>query len=199
MIDKEILDRYRQLDTALISDAMEDLGIPGGLLGISSILGNQMICGEAFTVHYIPSGLSKPSVGRYFDQVKPGQVIVVDNAGRLDCAVWGDIMTRVSAAMKIEGTVIDGACRDIRAIRESGYPVFAKGKSMVSGRRYVQVGAINVPISCAGMLVCPGDLVFGDETGVIVIPRSEIEEVLDLAEVIRQKEEASIRQLLGDV
>ncbi len=196
MIKQEIIDRYRQLDTALISDAMEELRIPGGLLGISSILEDQTICGEAFTVHYIPAGLSKPAVGRYFSEVQPGQVIVIDNAGRLDCAVWGDITTRVSAKRKIEGTVIDGACRDIKAIRQSGFPVFAKGKSLVSGRRYVVVGAVNVPISCAGILVCPGDLVFGDETGVIVIPKSKIEVVLKLSEKLKAEEEELLSRIL---
>lgn len=193
---KELLDRYKKLDTPLISDAMDVLSIPGCLLGIDSILPDTVICGEAFTVHYVPCGLDAPSVGTYFNEVAEGQIIVIDNAGRLDCAVWGDITTRVSKKRRIAGTVIDGACRDIRAIREDSYPVFARGKCMVSGRSLVQVSQTNVPISVAGMRVCPGDLIFGDETGVICIPASKVPEVLDKAEEIQKQEAEMIERMV---
>ena len=195
MTNEQMIKRYRALDTPLISDALEELGIPGCLLGINAVLPDTVICGEAFTVHYVPCGLDKPSVGTYFDEVKEKQVIVIDNAGRTDCAIWGDITTCVSKKRGIEGTVIDGACRDIKAIRDYGYPVFSKGKCMVSGKRYVQVSQTNVPISVAGMRVCPGDLIFGDETGVITIPAQKAEEVLKKAEQIKQTEEEIIEKL----
>lgn len=194
-MNKEWIDRFKRLDTPLISDAMAELSVPGCLLGISCVLPDTLICGEAFTVHYVPCGLDAPSVGTYFDEVKEGQVIVIDNAGRQDCAIWGDITTRVAESRRIAGTVIDGCCRDIKAIRESNYPVFAKGVCMVSGKSLVQVSQTNVLISVAGMRVCPGDLIFGDETGVLCIPASKIQNVLEKAEEI-QREEAKILEKL---
>lgn len=195
MIDEEILDRYRLLDTPLISDALDELDIPGCLLGINSVLQNTVICGEAFTVHYVPRGLEAPAVGNYFNLVKPGQIIVIDNAGRTDCAVWGDLTTCLSKKLLIGGTVIDGACRDIQAIREQDYPVFSRGVCMKSGKKLVQQSITEVPISVANTRVCPGDLIFGDETGVIAIPQAKIIEVLMMAERLQKEEAAMLKKL----
>lgn len=195
MINEEVLKRYRNLDTPLIADALDELDIPGCLLGINSVLQDTVICGEAFTVHYVPRGLEAPSVGNYFDMVKPGQIIVIDNAGRIDCAVWGDLTTCLAKKLRIGGTVIDGACRDIKAIREQDYPVFSRGICMKSGKRLVQQSITGVPISVATTRVCPGDLIFGDETGVIAIPQSKITEVLITAERLQKEEAAMLRQL----
>lgn len=195
MIDETLIERYHALDTPLIADALDELDIPGCLLGIGSVLQDTVICGEAFTVHYVPRGLEAPSVGSYFDEVQPGQIVVIDNAGRTDCAVWGDLTTCLARNRSIGGTVIDGACRDVRAIREQNYPVFSKGVCMISGRRYVQQSVTQVPVSIAGMRVCPGDLIFGDETGVIAIPKSKIREVLETAERIQKEEKAVLKRL----
>lgn len=198
MIDETLLERYRRLDTPLIADALDELEIPGCLLGIDSILQDTVICGEAFTVHYVPRGLEAPSVGNYFDEVQPGQIVVIDNAGRTDCAVWGDLTTCLARQRKIGGTVIDGACRDVCAIREQNYPVFSRGVCMISGKRYVQQSVTAVPISVAGMRVCPGDLIFGDETGVIAIPRTKITEVLNTAERLQKEEHAALQRLSNE-
>lgn len=195
MIDRTLIERYRTLDTPLIADALDELEIPGCLLGIGSILQDTVICGEAFTVHFVPRGLETPSVGNYFDEVQPGQIVVIDNAGRTDCAVWGDLTTCLAQNRGIGGTVIDGACRDVRAIREQNYPVFSRGICMISGRRYVQQSVTQVPVSIAGMRVCPGDLIFGDETGVIAIPKTKIKEVLETAERIQTEESAMLKRL----
>ena len=127
--------------------------------------------------------------------MKPGEIIVIDNAGRTDCAVWGDLTTCLAKNLRIGGTVIDGACRDIQAIREQNYPVFSRGICMKSGKRVVQQSITGVPISVAGTRVCPGDLIFGDETGVIVIPQSKITEVLNTAERLQKEEADMLRQL----
>ena len=110
---KEIISRFKKLDTTCVSDALDRLGITGGLLGIKPVIPGKTICGEAFTVHYVPCGLVKGTVGDFLDDVEPGQVIVIDNAGRLNCTVWGDILTLVAKLKGIGGTVIDGVCRDV--------------------------------------------------------------------------------------
>lgn len=80
------------MDTASISDAMDKLGIHCGLLEIQAVVEENKICGEAFTVHYIPCGMDKGNVGDFIDDVEPGQVVVIDNSGRTYCTVWGDII-----------------------------------------------------------------------------------------------------------
>ena len=90
---EEIIGRISKLDVASVSDALDKIGIPGGLLGIHPVVEGKRMCGRAFTVHYVPNGVIKGNVGDFLDDVKPGEVVVIDNGGRLYCTVWGDIMT----------------------------------------------------------------------------------------------------------
>lgn len=181
---KTMVERYRKLDVTCLSDAMDKLGIPCGLWGIRSVHPGKRICGTAFTVRYIPCGSVKGTVGDFLDDVEPGQVIVLDNAGRNDCTVWGDIMSYAAKMKRIEGTLIDGVCRDLPALLETGYAVFSKGHYMVTGKDRVQVDAVQVPVSVSGIQVRPGDLIVGDDTGAIVVPWDRASKIVEIAERI---------------
>jgi len=132
-----------------------------------------------------PSG----TVGDYIDEVVPGSVIVLDNGGRANATVWGDILTSVAARRGIAGTVIDGACRDTRLARELGYPIFSRSYSMRTGKDRVQVEAMNGPVNIGDARVYPGDILRGDADGVLVIPREHEDAVLAAAEEIHAAEE----------
>ncbi len=190
---KTIVERLRKLDTTCLSDAMDRLGIPCGLAGIQAVHAGKRICGPAFTVHYVPCGLVKGTVGDFLDDVEPGQVVVIDNSGRTYCTVWGDIMSIVAKMKGIEGTLIDGVCRDLPALLESGYAVFSKGHTMVTGKDRVEVDRVQVPVGISGIQVKPGDYILGDDTGAIAIPAERAEEILTIAEGIDATEQEIIR------
>lgn len=194
-MDKEIIERLRAMDVASVSDAMDKLGIPCGLLGIKSVVAGKKICGTAFTVHYVPCGITKGNVGDFLDDVKPGEVVVIDNGGRLYCTVWGDIMTFVAKNKGVEGTVIDGVCRDIPGIKENDYAIFTKSTYMVTGKDRVTVDYINKPVSISGVQVRPGDIMLGDDTGVVCVPVEVAEQVADIAENIEKTEQAIIAEV----
>lgn len=183
-----IVERFKKLDTTCVSDAMDKLGIECGAYGIKPLRFGEKICGRAFTVHYRPCGAESGTVGDFLDDVEPGQVIVIDNAGRGDCTVWGDIMAKTAKARGISGTVIDGVCRDVPAILNCEYPVFSKGYYMRTGKDRVYVDAVNKPIMLSNIPVNQGDIILGDDSGVIVIPSALAEKVLPIAEDIDQKE-----------
>ncbi len=189
------IERLRKLDTTSVSDAMDKLGIPCGLLGIKPVNRGQFICGPAFTVHYIPCGQTKGTVGDFLDDVKPGEVVVIDNGGRDYCTVWGDIMAYTAKKMGIEGTVIDGVCRDLPAVEKIGYPIFSKGYYMVTGKDRVEVDAVNTTVAVSGIQVRPGDLILGDDTGVVAIPADRAEEVITIAEEIEEKEKLILAEI----
>lgn len=191
-----VIERMKVLDVTCVSDALDRLGLPGGLLGIKQVLPDTKICGEAFTVHYVPCGQVKGTVGDFLDDVKPGQVVVIDNGGRNYCTVWGDIMAITANKMGVAGTVIDGVCRDIPAVKKSGYPLFTKGSYMVTGKDRVEVDEVNGTVAVSGVRVCPGDIVLGDDTGVVVVPREMAEKVLDIAESIDETEQKIIDEVL---
>ena len=195
MEQKELIAAIKKMDTASISDAMDKLGIPCGLLGIQAVIRGNKICGEAFTVHYIPCGAEKGTVGDFIDDVEPGQVVVIDNGGRTYCTVWGDIMTFTAKAKGIEGTLIDGVCRDVNGIEELGYGIYTKGTYMVTGKERVTVDAVNVPVAVSGVQVRPGDIILGDDSGALVIPKERAEEVLNIAQHIEEVEQQIIAEV----
>lgn len=194
-IAAEIIEQYKALDTPSVSDAMDRLGLSGGLLGIKPVVRGTKLCGQAFTVHYTACGQVHGTVGDFLDDVEPGEVVVIDNSGRLHCTVWGDIMSFYASARGIAGTVIDGVCRDIPVIDELRYPIFTKGTYMVTGKDRVYVDGVNVPVSVSNVQVLPGDLMIADDSGAVVVPYDHVEAVLKVAQEIEAKE-AFIREEL---
>lgn len=192
----EVLERFRALDTTCLSDACDKLGLPAcGLYHIRPAVPGLSCCGQAFTVHYIPCGSVKGTVGDFLDDVEPGQVVVIDNGGRDWCTVWGDIMSLDASLKGIAGTIIDGVCRDLPAIERMGYPIYSKGVYMVTGKDRVYADAVECPVSISGLQVNPGDVVMADDSGAIRIPLERALEVLEAAEHIAATE-AEIERLV---
>lgn len=194
-VDPAVVEGFKDLDTTSVSDALDRLGITGGLIGIKPVVSGVTLCGPAFTVHYVPCGVVKGTVGDFLDDVEPGQVVVIDNAGREYCTVWGDLMSLTASRKGVAGTVIDGVCRDINGIRELKYPIYTKGFYMVTGKDRVQVDAVNVPVAISGVQVKPGDIMLGDDTGVVVIPRERAADVLATAREIAEKEDVIVQEI----
>ncbi len=182
------IERIAQLDTATISDALDKLGIAGQCLGIKPRDHTFRMAGRAFTILYGPADAEPGTVGDYIDDLEPGTVVVLDNGGREDATVWGDILTFVAHQKHMAGTVIDGACRDVHLCLELGYPIYSRSYSMRTGKDRVQVEGVNVPVNIGEARVCPGALLRGDADGVVVIPQSQEDEVISVAESIDEAE-----------
>ena len=184
-----LVEEFKKLSVALVSDALDRLGIHGQCLGIQPIAPGSKTAGRAFILKYIPCGMNKGTVGDYIDDVPPGDVVVMDNAGRVDCTVWGDILTSVANKRRLAGTVIHGACRDVARSVDLGYPIFSRGKFMRTGKDRVQLEGVNVPISLGDVQVRQGDIVFGSDDGVLVVPKEYETDVLSMAQSISEAEE----------
>jgi 4-hydroxy-4-methyl-2-oxoglutarate aldolase len=180
--------RAAKLDTASLSDALDKLGIAGQCYRIKPRDHSFRMAGRAWTLLYGPAGNPPGTVGDYIDDVPPGSVIVLDNGGRENATVWGDILTEIAHRRGIAGTLIDGICRDTQLCRELGYPIFSKDHWMRTGKDRVQVEATGVPVNMGDARVAPGDLVKGDADGVVVIPREHEDKVLATAEAIEAAE-----------
>ncbi len=127
----------------------------------------------------------------------PGDVIVADAGGYKEAGgMWGEIMALAARKRGVEGVVIDGAARDVPILRAMGFPVFARASSPGSTAKK-SFGSINRSITCGGVLVNPGDIVIGDDDGVVVIPRARAAEVLRLGQE-RDAREARIKQLIDE-
>jgi 4-hydroxy-4-methyl-2-oxoglutarate aldolase len=183
------IQRASKLDTTALSDALDRLGIAGQCLGIKPLDPRFRLTGRAFTILYGPAGTPPGTVGDYIDDVPPGGVVVLDNGGRENATVWGDILTMVATRRGIAGTVIDGACRDTHLARELGYPIYSRSYSMRTGKDRVQVEAMGGTVNIGDARVNAGDLLRGDADGVLVIPQQQENEVLKIAEEIDAVEE----------
>jgi regulator of RNase E activity RraA len=195
LTDDTNLERLRMLDTAAVSDALDKNRIAGQCLQIKPLDSRFRLAGRAFTVLYRTASEPAGSVGDYIDDVQPGQVVVLDNHGRGDATVWGDILSSLAHHKGIAGTVIDGACRDVNVSIELGYPVFSRSYSMRTGKDRVEVASYGSAVSIGGATVAPGDLLLGDADGVVCIPQENEEQVLTAAEQIVAAEE-KIRELI---
>jgi 4-hydroxy-4-methyl-2-oxoglutarate aldolase len=191
------IERASKLDTATISDALDRLGIAGQCLNIKPRDPRFRLTGRAFTMLYRPVGKPAGTVGEFIDDVAPGSVIAIDNGGRENATVWGDILTEIAHRRGIAGTVIDGACRDTALCMELGYPVFSRSYSMRTGKDRVQLDATEIAVDIGDARVAPGDILRGDADGVVVIPRQQEAEVLATAEGIRTAEEAIRKAVRG--
>lgn len=192
------IEQLMQFDSAEISDALDACGIEGALLGIQSISYGKKIIGPAFTVQYLPyeeKQTEYKNAGNYIDEVPPHSVIIIDNNGRKDCTTWGDILTHVALKKSVAGTVIFGAARDVQKIRETNYPLYTSAIYMRSGKNRVYKSAQQCVLSINNVRVCPGDIIFGDDNGVLVIPIDTLEEVIAKATNIKITEEAIVASI----
>lgn len=178
------VERAAKIDTATLSDALDKLGIAGQCLGIKPLDHGFRMAGRAFTLTYAPVGHPIGTVGDFIDDVPEGAVVVIDNQGRYDATVWGDILTFCAHKRGLAGTVIDGACRDTHLALDLGYPIYSRSYSMRTGKDRVQLDAVGAVVSAGDARITPGDILRGDSDGVIAIPQIHEEAVLATAEAI---------------
>lgn len=148
--------------------------------------------GSAFTVRTHPS--DNLMVHKALDLAKPGDVIVVDACGDMGNAILGELMCHYAKVRGIRGYVVDGPVRDLRSIAEMDYPVFARGGTP-RGPYKEGPGEINTTISCGNTAVNPGDIIVGDDDGVVVVPKENAAEILEKALALAEKEEEIIKSI----
>lgn len=196
--DTEVTSLFTHLSTPAVSDALDRLSLHGQVSAIMPLTNyTRTYVGPAFTVRYVPASSPPGSVGDFLDDVSAGDFVVIDNAGRTDCTVWGDILTSYACLQGICGTVIDGVCRDVSRALSEEYPIFSKGRWMRTGKDRVEVGGVNEVVGVGGVRVAPGDIVVADANGVVVVPRRWAGEVARVAAEIERCEE-EIRRMVAE-
>ncbi len=198
-LSSDIIARFAGLPTSAISDALDRLGLPGQVDGLRPMLPGARICGQAVTLRYLPVGVAGGTVGDFLHLAEAGDVICIDNRGRLDCTVWGNILTEAAKAKGIAATVIDGVNRDVGESRAFGYPIWSRANHSRTGKDRVALEATNVPIVLGTARVDPGDLICADDSCVIAVPAARAADVLGIAEAIEAKEHLILRDIRAGV
>lgn len=183
--------------TATVSDALDKLGLDGSALGVAPLFDGARLCGRAYTVRYVAAGSPPGTVGDYLDDVEPGQVVVLDNGGRQDCTVWGDILTAMADNRGVAGTVIDGVCRDVQRAIDTRYPIFSRGRFMRTGKDRVEVSDVGRPVTVGGVNIAPGDALLGDSDGIVRVPWGRLAEVVEVCRTVAGNEAKIVEAVLS--
>ena len=185
---------WREIPTAVISDDLNRTGtmhaaikpVGPGMNFAGQALTAQTMVGDNGTLHYA------------LTTAWPGSVLVVDARAHLETAIWGGILTLAAKARGVIAAVIDGAVRDVAELCESNMAVYARGV-IPNGPHKGFGGAVNGPIQCAGAAVNPGDLIVGDEDGVVVVRPDQLPGLLERCRARIAKEEAFAEQIEAGV
>jgi 4-hydroxy-4-methyl-2-oxoglutarate aldolase len=188
-IGDEVLARFRGLASSNLADAMGRFNfMDPGIRPRSGL----PLCGVAVTVNTRPA--DNLMVHKALQVAQPGDIVVVATSGSTGSSVFGELMCHTAVAARLGGIVVDGAIRDIDGITRLRFPAYSRTVS-AGGCDKDGPGEVNVPISCGGTVVAPGDIIVGDEDGVAVIPRAHAEEVLELVAELMNREEKRIAEI----
>ncbi|SRR5258706_759547 len=182
----ETLDALRGLAVSLLSDNMARAS---GAVGLRPYHRPRPMVGTAVTVRTRAG--DNLAIHRAFDFCRPGDVLVIDGGGEVTQALMGEIMASFAESLGVQGLVIDGAIRDVGAIRRHDFPVYARAVTH-RGPYKNGPGEINVPVSVGGMVVHPGDIIVGDEDGLVAIAAADVATVIAGARLQAEKEAAAL-------
>jgi regulator of RNase E activity RraA len=186
MVPDEIVARLGRLYTSTLSNALEDLGHDGVILGLAPVAPGMRLAGRALSVLQITGGAgdfpgSDFKVGAMIDAAGPGDVVIVANSGHA-VSSWGGTATYAAKLKGIAGLVVDGGVRDREEMIEHGLPVFARHLVPTTGRGRIRVVEIGGTVTVAGQRVATGDVIVADGTGIVCIPEEQAERVLEIGE-----------------
>lgn len=192
----------KHLYTAVVSDSLDQLGVRNQAMReylrpvypTARMAGwaRTITCSDLYHIPEDPYGIEIEAV----DSLLPGEVAVVGTQNSVRNAPWGELLSTASKARGARGAVVDGLVRDVEKIRELGFPVFATGIKPVDSMGRGLVTAYQVPVECGEVLVHPGDFVFSDFDGTVVIPKAMVKEVIELAAEKVNRENSSRDELM---
>lgn len=185
------VERLAELDSCILADALDRLGLPGAVPGIRSVAGTPAVAAPVIAVRLVPDDGRKRirHLGTAaLESLEPGDAIVVANGGRMEAAAWGGLLARAATRQRAAGVIVDGAVRDIDEMEELGFSAFARGAVPISARgRWVEAGS-DEPVELGSVRVETGDFVVADGTGVVLLPARRLQEILDTAEELAARE-----------
>ncbi|MBP6404991.1 MAG: RraA family protein [Proteobacteria bacterium] len=185
----DLVTAFTDVVTPHISDNLDRLP---GITGLQRYHAGRKLVGTAFTVKVRPG--DNLLIYKALMQLQPGHVLVVDGGGELVNALIGELILQYAQQRGCVGFVIDGAIRDSAAFYKADFPCYARGVSH-RGPYKTGPGSLNVPVSIAGQVVQPGDLVVGDEDGVVTFPVAQAPALLDAARRSATKEAAVMAEI----
>ena len=192
--EKGLIDEFRKIATPTVCECMGGSGNVRFYMSsaIKPVFKGVKMVGTALTcLCHIGDNLM---LQKALQLAKAGDVIVVTHGGYTEAAPWGEMMSKAAKMKGVEGLVIDGMVRDTPLLPQIGFTVFAKGAAM-AGTVKNAAGLVNRPIQCGEVYVKPGDIIVGDDDGVVVVPIERAHEVLEKSKAREKKEEETLKRV----
>jgi len=192
--------RLERLSTTNLSDALDFVDSPGAVIGIRPMFECPRVVGRAVTIKITAAGMvrSKRHLGvEAIASAERGDIIVIDNHGDVRNNCWGEVLSCAAKVKGVSAVVVDGAVRDIDVCKDMAFPVYARGAVPITARGRITQEAYNCMIRIGDVQVRPGDIIVADVNGVVVICPEKLDEVLELAEALMDKEERMKADLLA--
>jgi len=194
--------RLSQLDSCVVSDALDKLGLVGVAPGLSRLSTDKKLTGRVLTVKLEAANgrmAERHLCTAAIEAATPGDIIVVEHHSRADCAGWGGLLSRAALVQKVQGVIVDGLCRDIDEGRDIGFPIFARGVIPSTARGRIIETDFNCPITVGDVTVHAGDWVIADGSGVVFVGPEDLEAVLDQAEKLIAREATLLKEIEAGV
>jgi RraA family protein len=189
-INKSLIEEFSKISTANIADTMNRSCSLNPRIRLFSSPENSVVAGTAITVK--ARNGDNLFIHQALDQAEEGDIVIISNEGERSRALVGEVMvTYACKYKKLAALILDGAIRDVDKIAEMDFPVYATG-STPDGPYKDGPGEINVPITCGGLCVMPGDLIVADADGVIVIPHRDVENVLEDSKKLQETDQIKV-------
>lgn len=186
ILNEELMRRCAPIATSTWADALDVLGIHGVVEGITLRAGKGRVIGTAVTARHVQGNLgdfgrADFAVGKLVAATGPGKILMVDVGGQA-ISTFGGIASTAASLQNATAVIIDGACRDVDEIRETGLWMATRHVTPLTGKGRLKLAEMGGTISIGGVMVAEGDLVVGDDTGIVIIPQDRLEDVLAAAE-----------------
>lgn len=200
-VDRSVLDLYDGLASSTVGNVLDDLGLGGIMLNLRPIVHGMRFVGAAMTVREIAGAhgtfrADEFGLGQVVDAARGGDVVVIDNGGR-QVSTWGGVASLAAQRNGAAGLVVDGGVRDADEIVDLGFPVFSRYVVPMSGKTRVKVIDINCTVTIDNVSVSAGDILLGDSTGIVRVPRDHAVEVAEKAQVLERQDRQASQEILA--
>ena len=198
----EIANRLQRLDACAVSDALDQMGLPASVTGLTALSIRRRVSGRVTTVKLAAGKAPAAAAPRHLctaaiDRCEAGSVIIVEQRTGVECAGWGGILSTAARGRGVSGVIVEGLARDIDEAVDLGFPVYGRGATARTARGRVHETATDCAISVGHVTVNSGDYVIADSSGVAFLPALHVKEILLAAERIATKEAMMTKAVLG--
>jgi len=198
-MNRDLIDRLNALDSCAVSDALDSLGLPPAVVGLSALSVAKRISGRVVTVKLgpgMPAGGSARHLGTAaIEAAAEGDIIVLEHSSGVQCAGWGGVLCAGAQVNGVVGVIIDGPARDIDEARDLAFPIYGRSAIARTARGRVYEQDFNCTITIGDVTVSPGDIALADSSGVVFIAPDRLDEVVQRAERIAERERLMVEAL----